>query len=49
MGIRQSQVKNKKKAASHVAARAVTRRESVRKVARETTKARRPPGLAAGA
>ena len=49
MGIRQSQVKNKKKAASHVAARAVKRRESERKVARDATKARRPPGLAPGA
>jgi len=35
MGIRQSQVKNKKKAARHVAAAEVKRQESVRKVKRD--------------
>jgi hypothetical protein len=42
MGIRQSQGKNKKKAASHAAANAMKRRESQRKVMRDATKARRP-------
>ena len=35
MGIRQSQVKNKKQAARHVAAAEVKRQESVRKVKRD--------------
>ena len=41
MGIRQSKVKNKKRAASHVAAVTVKREESVRKVKRSATAARR--------
>jgi hypothetical protein len=44
MGIRQSQGKNKKKAASHVAANTMKRQESQRKVTRDATKARRPGG-----
>jgi hypothetical protein len=41
MGIRQSQGKNKKKAAGHAAANAMKRRESQRKVRRDATKTRR--------
>jgi hypothetical protein len=41
MGIRQSQVKNKKKAARHVAAAEVERQESVRKVKRDVAMKKR--------